>query len=106
MERKRRICDLTSSKLVTALPVKLLPHKLTARLGPYWLILEPSGESTWRLQLWGESHLEAEVTAPDEEEAKEAAVLATVELVQKQNPDFRQPATVVWNPAFTSENRL
>ena len=83
-----------------------MTHKLTTRLGPYWLILEPSGETTWRLQVWGDAHLEAEVVAPDEEEAKSAAVLATVELMQKKDPDFRQPETVVWNPAFTSENRL
>jgi hypothetical protein len=48
-------------------------------LGPYWLLLEASGDSTWRLQLLGDSHHEAEITAVDE---------------------------VSWNPAFVSDNRF
>ena len=83
-----------------------LVRKLTTRLGPYWLLLEASGESTWRLQLLGDSHHEAEITAKGEEEAKDAAVEATVALLKEENPEFREPAKVTWNPAFVSDNRL
>jgi hypothetical protein len=83
-----------------------LAHKLTTRLGPYWLLLEASGQSTWRLQLLGDSHHEAEITANGEEEAKDAAVEATVALLKEENPEFREPAKVTWNPAFVSDNRL
>jgi hypothetical protein len=83
-----------------------LARKLTTRLGPYWLLLEASGESTWRLQLLGDSHHEAEITAKGEEEAKDAAVEATVALLKEENPEFQEPAKVTWNPAFVSDNRL
>ena len=80
-----------------------LTRKLTTRLGRYWLLLEASGESTWRLQLLGESHHEAEVTAHDEEQAKDAAIAATVALIKEEDPDFREPSKVQWNPAFVSD---
>jgi hypothetical protein len=83
-----------------------LAHKLTTRLGPYWLLLEASGDSTWRLQLLGDTHHEAEITAVDEEEAKDAAVVATVALLKEENPEFKEPAKVQWNPAFVSDNRF
>ena len=83
-----------------------MAHKLTTRLGPYWLLLEASGASTWRLQLLGDSHHEAEITANGEEEAKDAAVEATVALLKEENPEFREPAKVTWNPAFVSDNRF
>ncbi len=81
-------------------------RKLTTRLGPYWLLLEASGDSTWRLQLLGDEHHEAEITAVDEEEAKDAAVVATVALLKEENPEFKEPAKVNWNPAFVSDNRF
>jgi hypothetical protein len=84
-----------------------LARKLTTRLGNYWLLLEASGDSTWRLQLLGDSHHEAEITAVGEEEAKDAAVEATVALLKEEDPAFREPAKkVTWNPAFVSDNRL
>jgi hypothetical protein len=83
-----------------------LVRKLTTRLGPYWLLLEASGDSTWRLQLLGDAHHEAEITAVDEEEAKDAAVVATVALLKEENPEFKEPAKVQWNPAFVSDNRF
>ncbi len=76
-------------------------------MGNYWLLLEASGESTWRLQLLGDSHHEAEITAVGEEEAKDAAVEVTVALLKEEDPAFREPAKkVTWNPAFVSDNRL
>ncbi len=83
-----------------------MARKLTTRLGPYWLLLEASGEGTWRLQLLGDSHHEAEITATDEEQAKDAAVVATVELLKGEDPDFKEPSHVQWNPAFVSDNVL
>ena len=84
----------------------VLVRKLTPRLGPYWLLLEASGDSTWRLQLLGDNHHEAEITAVDEEEAKDAAVVATVALLKEEDPAFKEPAKVQWNPAFVSDNRF
>ena len=86
--------------------IPTLVRKLTTRLGPYWLLLEASGDSTWRLQLLGDNHHEAEITAVDEEEAKDAAVVATVALLKEENPEFKEPAKVQWNPAFVSDNRF
>ena len=86
--------------------ISTLVRKLTTRLGPYWLLLEASGDSTWRLQLLGDNHHEAEITAVDEEEAKDAAVVATVALLKEENPEFKEPAKVQWNPAFVSDNRF
>lgn len=83
-----------------------MARKLTTRLGPYWLLLEASGDSTWRLQLLGDKHHEAEITAVDEEEAKDAAVNATVVLLKEEDPEFQEPAKVTWNPAFVSDNRI
>jgi hypothetical protein len=98
----RVFCILVSESV----EIYTLPRKLTTRLGPYWLLLEASGDSTWRLQLLGDSHHEAEITAVGEEEAKDAAVEATVALLKEENPEFREPAKVTWNPAFVSDNRL
>ena len=58
------------------------------------MLLEASGDSTWRLQLLGDNHHEAEITAVDEEEAKDAAVVATVALLKEENPEFKEPAKV------------
>ena len=54
-------------------------HKLSARVGDNWLVLTQLRERTWHLQVWGDTPLEAEVTAEDEAEAKDSAVAATVE---------------------------
>jgi hypothetical protein len=101
--------DAARDRAGKARPVSLTPtlvRKLTTRLGPYWLLLEASGDSTWRLQLLGDNHHEAEITAVDEEEAKDAAVVATVALLKEENPEFKEPAKVQWNPAFVSDNRF
>jgi hypothetical protein len=83
-----------------------MTRKLTTRLGPYWLLLEAQSENTWRLQLLGDSHHEAEITASGEEAAMDAAVEATVALLKEENPEFQEPAKVTWNPAFVSGNRF
>jgi hypothetical protein len=74
-------------------------------LGSYWLLLEASGESTWRLQVLGDTHHEAEITAADEEGAKDAAVDASIALLKEEDPKFKEPeaAKVRWNEAFVSD---
>ena len=54
-------------------------HKLSTRIGENWLVLTHVHASTWRLQVWGDTPLEAEVTAGDETEAKNSAIAATLE---------------------------
>ncbi len=71
--------------------------KLSTRIGANWLVLTHLRERTWRLQVWGESALEAEVTAGDETEAKNSAVAATLE---RLNIGLIGPSPV-WNIATT-----
>lgn len=54
-------------------------HKHSTRIGANWLVLTPMSEHTWRLQVWGDAQLEAEVTAANEVEAKNSAISATLE---------------------------
>jgi hypothetical protein len=72
-------------------------HKLSARVGNNWLLLTPLRERTWRLQVWGHTPLEAEVTAEDEAEAKNTAVAATVERLGVGH----SRAVPMWNIAIT-----
>ena len=72
-------------------------HKLSARVGDNWLVLTQLRERTWHLQVWGDTPLEAEVTAEDEAEAKDTAVAATVERLGV-GPFGALPS---WNVAIT-----
>jgi len=72
-------------------------HKLSARVGDNWLVLTHLRDRTWHLQVWGDSPIEAEVTAEDEAEAKSTAVAATVERFGVS--PF--PALPIWNVAIT-----
>jgi len=51
----------------------------STRIGDHWLLLTHLRDSTWRLQVLGDTPLEAEVTAEGEAEAKSSAVEATLE---------------------------
>jgi hypothetical protein len=51
----------------------------STRIGEHWLLLTHLRDSKWRLQVLGDTPLEAEVTAVDEAEAKSSAVAATLE---------------------------
>jgi len=51
-------------------------HKLSTRIGANWLVLTHLHATTWRLQVWGDTPLEAEVIAGDEAEAKISATPA------------------------------
>ena len=53
--------------------------RLSTRIGGHWLVLTHLNECKWRLQVWGATSLEAEVTADDEAVAKNTAVAATIE---------------------------
>lgn len=72
-------------------------EKLSTRVGKNWLVLTPVREHTWHLRVWGDTPLEAEVTADDETEAKSSAIAATMERLSIA--PFRAEPT--WNIAIT-----
>ena len=74
-------------------------HKYSTRIGDNWLVLTHVSGSSWRLQVWGNTPLEAEVIADDETEAKRSAAAATIE---RLNID-PSPAHADWNMAITSK---
>jgi hypothetical protein len=53
--------------------------RLSTRIGGHWLVLTHLNDCKWRLQVWGATSLEAEVTADDEAVAKNTAIAATIE---------------------------
>ncbi len=72
--------------------------RFSTRIGDNWLVLTHLHDSTWRLQVWGDTPLEAEVTAVDEEEARSSAISATLERLNIGS--FEPPIT--WNAVITS----
>ena len=72
--------------------------RFSTRIGDHWLVLTHLHDSKWRLQVWGDTPLEAEVTAVDEAEAKSSAIEATME---RLNVQTIQPPTT-WNAVITS----
>jgi hypothetical protein len=75
-------------------------RKISTRISGNWLVLTHLEGCTWRLQVWGDTPLEAEVTAVDETAAKESAVAATIDrlnLSSTRKPR-RRPA---WNTVIT-----
>ena len=71
--------------------------RFSTRIGNHWLVLTHLHDSTWRLQVWGDTPLEAEVTAVDEAEAKSSAIEATIERLNVQA--LQLPTT--WNAVIT-----
>ena len=71
--------------------------RFSTRIGDNWLVLTHLRGSTWRLQVWGDTPLEAEVIAVDEAEAKSSAIEATIE---RLNVQTLQPPTM-WNAVIT-----
>jgi hypothetical protein len=53
--------------------------RFSTRIGKHWLVSTHLHETTWHLQVLGDTFLEAEITARDEAEAKSSAVAATLE---------------------------
>ena len=76
-------------------------HKLSTRIGANWLVLTHLHATTWRLQVWGDTPLEAEVTAGDEAEAKTSAIAATVERLNigplQPKPSWNVVTTTHWD---------
>ena len=70
----------------------------STRLGEHWLVLTHLHDSTWRLQVWGDTPLEAEVIAADEAEAKSSALEATLERLSIECLQ----STPSWNAVITS----
>ena len=54
-------------------------RRLSTRIAGNWLVLTHLDEGRWRLQVFGTTPLEAEVTAEDEAAAKDTAIAATIE---------------------------
>ena len=70
--------------------------RFSTRIDGHWLVLTHLHDSTWHLQVLGDTPLEAEVTAVDEEEAKCSAVTATLERLSIRS--FQRPPS--WNPVI------
>lgn len=77
-------------------------RKLSTRIGDNWLVLTHLEGSTWRLQVWGDTPLEAEVIAADETEAKQSAVAATVERLNSEGAAVEAKPLQNWNTVITS----
>jgi hypothetical protein len=71
---------------------------VSTRIGGHWLVLTPLEEYKWRLQVWGATPLEAEVTAEDETAAKDTAIAATIERLRI----LRFSPLPTWNAVITS----
>ena len=54
-------------------------RRLSTRIAGNWLVLTDLDGGRWRLQVFGETPLEAEVTAENEAVAKDTAIAATIE---------------------------
>ena len=75
-------------------------RKISTRIGDNWLVLTHLRERTWRLQVWGDTPLEAEVEAQDEAAAKETAVAATLERLNIPTQHGVQTCPA-WNAVIT-----
>lgn len=76
----------------------------STRIGKHWLLLTHVHDSKWRLQVLGDTPLEAEVTAKDEEEAKSSAVEATLErlsILSQPAPKWSAVITRHWDSRDT-----
>jgi len=76
-------------------------RKVSKRIGDNWLVLTHVEGTTWRLQVWGDTPLEAEVIAVDEAEAKESAVAATIERLNLEGESERARPLQNWNSVMT-----
>ena len=76
-------------------------RKLSTRIGDNWLVLTHLHGSTWRLQVWGDTPLEAEVIAQDETEAKRSAAAATIERLNIEQSPQHSPPRLNWNTVIT-----
>jgi hypothetical protein len=77
-------------------------RRLSTRIDGHWLVLTHLEGSTWRLQVWGDTPLEAEVIAEDETEAKRSAAAATIERLNIELSPRHAPPLLNWNTVITS----
>lgn len=77
------------------------PRKISTRIADNWLVLTHVDDCTWRLQVFGDTPLEAEITAGDEATAKESAVQATMERLNLTPLEPTEPCPH-WNAVVTS----
>ena len=77
-------------------------RKISTRICGNWLVLTHLEGSTWRLQVWGDEPLEAEVTAVDETAAKESAVAATIDRLNLQPATPERQRDPDWNAVITN----
>ena len=78
-----------------------LMRKVSKRIGDNWLVLTHLEGTTWRLQVWGDTPLEAEVIAVDETEVQESAVAATIEKLNIEGESERAKPLQNWNAVLT-----
>jgi hypothetical protein len=76
-------------------------RKVSKRIGENWLVLTHMSGRTYRLQVFGDTPLEAEVVAVDETEAKKSAVAATIERLNIERESERAQPLQNWNPVMT-----
>jgi hypothetical protein len=80
--------------------------RFSTRIGDHWLLLTHLHDSTWHLQVLGDTPLEAEVTAVDEAEAKSCAVTATLERLSmgscRRTPSWNAVITGHWDSRETA----
>jgi hypothetical protein len=77
-------------------------RKISTRISDNWLVLTHLKGRTWRLQVWGDTPLEAEVIAEDEAAAKECALTATMERLQIEPSQEACRRIPDWNTVITS----
>ena len=53
--------------------------------------------SVWNLQVWGDTPLQAEISADNELEAKETSFQAAAERLRAEQPSLEIPPEAVWN---------
>ena len=74
-----------------------LKQRFSTRIGKNWLVLSHVKGSTWNLQIWGDTPLQAEISADNELEAKEASFQAAAERLRVEHPALEIPPEAVWN---------
>jgi hypothetical protein len=75
--------------------------RVSTRIGDNWLALTHLYNSIWRLQVWSDTPLEAEVTAVDETEVKSYAISHTLERLNIGSLPPRQRVASYWDSRKT-----
>jgi hypothetical protein len=74
-----------------------LKPRFSTRIGKNWLVLSHVKDSIWNLQIWGDTPLQAEISAENELEAKETSFQAAAERLRAEHPSLEIPPQAVWN---------